>query len=104
LHGSVFVALKTEGPVRDDALRFAAGLSLPVLAVVTGFGLWTQLVHGQDWTWIVWGASVMSLLAAITRVSSGAGEGWAFAYTTTAVAALVILLFVRCTRMSCPPR
>jgi cytochrome d ubiquinol oxidase subunit II len=93
LHGAVFVALKTEGAVRDDALRFATRLSLPVLAVVTGFGLWTQLAHGQRWTWLVLGAAVVALLSAVARVWSGTGEGWAFAYTTTVVAALVILLF-----------
>jgi cytochrome d ubiquinol oxidase subunit II len=93
LHGAVFVALKTEGAVRNDALRFAKRLSLPVLVVVTSFGLWTQLVHGDSWTWIVLGAVVLALLSAVTRVASGAGEGWAFAYTTTVVAALVILLF-----------
>jgi len=92
-HGAVFVALKTEGAVRNDALRFAKRLSPPVLAVVTSFGLWTQLAHGHSWTWIVFVAVVLALLCAIIRVASGAGEGRAFAYTTTVVAALVILLF-----------
>lgn len=93
LHGAVFVALKTEGAVRDDALRFARRLSLPVVAVVSGFGLWTQLAHGQRWTWIVLGAAILGLLSAVARVWSGTGEGWAFVYTATVVAALVVLLF-----------
>ena len=37
-YGAVFVALKTSGPIRDDAHRFAAWLSLPVTALVGG--LW----------------------------------------------------------------
>jgi cytochrome d ubiquinol oxidase subunit II len=93
LHGAVFVTLKTEGAVRDDAVRFATRLSLPVLAVVTGFGLWTQLAHGHRWTWLVLGAVVVALMSAVARVWSGTGDGWAFAYTATVVAALVILLF-----------
>lgn len=93
LHGAVFVALKTEGAVRDDALRFARRLSLPVVTVVSGFGLWTQLAHGQRWTWIVLGAVILGLLSAAARVWSGTGEGWAFVYTATVVAALVVLLF-----------
>jgi cytochrome d ubiquinol oxidase subunit II len=93
LHGAVFVALKTEGAVRDDALRFARRLSVPVVAVVSGFGLWTQLAHGQRWTWIVLGAAILGLLSAVARVWSGTGEGWAFVYTATVVAALVVLLF-----------
>jgi cytochrome bd ubiquinol oxidase subunit II len=93
LHGAVFVALKTEGRVRDDALYFAVRLSVPVLVVVGGFGLWTQLAHGKSWTWLVFGAAAAMLLAAITRIWSGRGEGWAFLYTSIVVAAVVILLF-----------
>ena len=37
LYGAVFVALKTSGSVRDDALRVAVRLSLPVTALVAGF-------------------------------------------------------------------
>ena len=53
LYGAVFVALKTSGSIRDDAFRFAVWLSLPVTALVAGFGLWTQLAHGKNWTWLV---------------------------------------------------
>ena len=67
-HGAVFVALKTGGAVRNDALRFAKRLSLPVLAVVTSFGLCTQLVHGHSWTWIVFVAVVLALLCAISAI------------------------------------
>lgn len=92
-HGAVFVALKTEGAVRDEALRFAGRLALPVTAVLASFGLWTQLVHGKDWTWLVLLAVAMAHLAATLRVWRGIGEGWAFAYTTVTVAAVVVLLF-----------
>ena len=50
-YGAVFVALKTSGPIRDDAHRFAVWLSLPVTGLVAAFGLWTQLAHGKNWTW-----------------------------------------------------
>ncbi|RAV09365.1 cytochrome d ubiquinol oxidase subunit II [Mycolicibacterium sp. GF69] len=92
-HGAVFVALKTEGAVRDDALRFAGRLALPVTAVLASFGLWTQLAHGKDWTWIVLLVAGLAQLAATIRVWRGIGEGWAFGYTTVVVAALVVLLF-----------
>ena len=93
LHGAVFIALKTEGAVRDDAFRVTAWLSLPVAALVAGFGLWTQLAHGKTWTWIVLAVAVGALLAAIARMRTGSGEGWAFVCTMTVVAALFILLF-----------
>jgi len=89
----VFVALKTAGSVHDDALRFAGALGVPALALVGGFGLWTQVAHGNDWTWLVLGVAVVALMAAVARVWSGHGEGWAFGYTAATVAAVVVLLF-----------
>ncbi|TFV55392.1 cytochrome d ubiquinol oxidase subunit II [Mycobacterium sp. PS03-16] len=93
LHGAVFVALKTEGPIREDAMRFAGLMALPVTALVGGFGLWTQLAHGKSWTWLVLAVAVVAQLAAVSRVWAGRGEGWAFAYTATVVVAVVVLLF-----------
>lgn len=93
LHGAVFTALKTEGAVRDDALRFAGALALPVTVLVAGFGVWTQLSYGKSWTWWVLGIAVVAQLAAVVRVWSRAGEGWAFTYTAVVVAAVVALLF-----------
>ena len=37
---------------------------------------------------------VVAQIAAVTRVFSRSGEGWAFAYTSVVVAAVVILLFL----------
>ncbi|MDO3637396.1 cytochrome d ubiquinol oxidase subunit II [Mycolicibacterium arseniciresistens] len=93
LHGAVFITLKTEGAVRSDALRVATRLSVPVTVVVAAFGLWTQLAYGKTWTWLVLAAAAVALLAAMTRIWSGSGDGWAFVHTTTAVAAVVVLLF-----------
>jgi cytochrome d ubiquinol oxidase subunit II len=93
LYGAVFVALKTSGPIRDDAHRFAIWLSLPVTGLVAAFGLWTQLAHGKDWTWLVLAAAVVAQLAAVALVWRRASDGWAFACTALVVAAVVILLF-----------
>ncbi|KUI34084.1 cytochrome C oxidase assembly protein [Mycobacterium sp. IS-1590] len=92
-HGAVFVALKTDGTVREDALRFSGRLALPVTAALASFGLWTQLAYGKDWTWLVLLAAALAQLAAVLRVWHGVREGWAFAYTTLTVAAVVVLLF-----------
>ena len=37
--------------IRDDAQRFAVWLALPATGLVAGFGVWTQLAYGKDWTW-----------------------------------------------------
>lgn len=93
LYGAVFIALKTSGAIRDDAYRFAVWLSLPVTALVAGFGLWTQLAYGKNWTWLVLAVAVVAQLAAVLLVWQRASDGWAFACTAIVVAAVVILLF-----------
>ena len=92
-HGAVFLALKTTGAVRDDAARFSTRLALPVTVVVAGFGLWTQLTHGKDWTWLVLGVAVVAQLSAAALVWRKGGDGWAFLSTAVVVVAVVVLLF-----------
>jgi len=92
-YGAVFVALKTAGPVRDDAFRFARMLSLPAIALAGGFGLWTQLAHGKSWTWLALGVAVVALLAAVALIWARRNEGWAFVSMMVVVAAVVVLLF-----------
>jgi cytochrome d ubiquinol oxidase subunit II len=92
-YGAVFVALKTAGPVRDDAFRFAKVLSLPAIVLVGGFGLWTQLAHGKGWTWLALAVAVVALLTAVALVWTPRREGWAFLSTVVLIAAVVLLLF-----------
>jgi cytochrome d ubiquinol oxidase subunit II len=92
-YGAVFVALKTEGAVRDDAVRFAAWSALPVTALVAAFGLWTQAAHGNDLTWMALAVAVIAQLSAVMLVWSRGSDGWAFVSTMTVVAAVIVLLF-----------
>ena len=92
-YGAVFIALKTAGPVRADAFRFAKVLALPAIVLAGGFGLWTQLAHGKGWTWLALGVAVVALLTAVALMFSGRREGWAFVCTVVVVAAVVVLLF-----------
>ena len=92
-YGAVFVALKTAGPVRDDAFLFARVLSVPVIVLAGGFGLWTQLAHGKGWTWIALAVAVVALLTAVALMWARRREGWAFVCTMVVVAAVVVLLF-----------
>src|SRR5699024_9846931 len=92
LHGAVFLALKTDGQLRADAVVLARRLSIPALVVAGVFGLWTQLAHGTGWTWIVLAVAAVALatVVAMTHVDR---EGWAFVLSTVAIAATVVLLF-----------
>lgn len=92
-YGSVFIALKTAGPVRDDAFRFARALTLPVILLAGGFGLWTQLAHGKPWTWAALAVAVVALLISVALMWSRSREGWAFVATVVVVSAVVVLLF-----------
>ncbi|GBE67883.1 cytochrome c oxidase assembly protein [Mycobacterium sp. MFM001] len=92
-YGAVFIALKTAGSLRDDALRCARWLSLPVTGLVAVFGLWTQLAYGKSWTWLVLAVAVVAQLAAVALVATRKREGWAFCCVALVVAAVVVLLF-----------
>ncbi len=93
LHGAAFLALKTSGAVRANVLAVARRISLPVLAIVAGFGLWTEFAHGKPWTWIVFGAAALALLAAIVLLRSGTHDGWAFVATTLTVVLVIVMMF-----------
>jgi cytochrome d ubiquinol oxidase subunit II len=93
LHGSAFLALKSAGDVRDDALMVARRLSVPVTVLVAGFGIWTQLAHGKLWTWVVLAIAVVAQLAAVALLRTGRRDGWAFVATTVVVIAVTTLLF-----------
>jgi cytochrome d ubiquinol oxidase subunit II len=92
LHGTVFTALKTAGAVRTDAVRLLNYIALPVAAIVAGFVLWTQLAYGKPWTWPLAAAAALAVLGVLVLARRGR-DGWAFACTTVAVAAVSGLLF-----------
>ena len=92
VHGAVFLALKTEGPLRDRARRFALrflpwGLApLLVLAVVV------QVRSGAEWTWLVVFAVLVAAVGAWLFLDDGR-EGRAFASLGVALGAAVLALF-----------
>ncbi|OBK12566.1 cytochrome d ubiquinol oxidase subunit II [Mycobacterium asiaticum] len=92
-YGAVFVSLKTEGSIRDDAHRFALWLALPATGLVAGFGIWTQLAHGKDWTWAALGVAVVAQLMSVLLVWRRISDGWAFFCTLLVVASVVVLMF-----------
>lgn len=92
LHGAVFLSLKTGGEVRDDAMRTGRLLLAPTALVVGGFGLWTQLAYGADWTWIPLGLSVLGLVGA-GAAHFAQRDGWAFTGTALVIVAATVLLF-----------
>jgi cytochrome d ubiquinol oxidase subunit II len=92
-YGSVFIALKTSGAIRDDAFRFGRALSIPVIVIAGGFGVWTQLAYGKPWTWLALGVAVVALLGAVALVWQRTREGLAFASMVIVIAAVAVLIF-----------
>ncbi|GAA4548947.1 cytochrome d ubiquinol oxidase subunit II [Pseudonocardia xishanensis] len=92
LHGAVFLALKTDGPVRLRARSFAAWAALAVLPLLVAFTGWTQARSGTGWTLVPALVSVVALALGAGLVRRGR-EGWAFTATAVSVAALAVLVF-----------
>jgi cytochrome bd ubiquinol oxidase subunit II len=92
LHGAVFLALKTDGPVRHRARAVARRVAPAALVAVLTFLLWTQADHGTGWTGVVAAAGTGALLAGAVLVARRR-EGWAFTATAVSVAAVVVVLF-----------
>ncbi|GAA5116851.1 cytochrome d ubiquinol oxidase subunit II [Pseudonocardia adelaidensis] len=92
LHGAVFLALKTDGPVRRRARAAARAAAPAAAAALFAFLMWTQADHGSPATVVVAAVAVGALLAAAALLARGR-EGWAFAATAVAVAGTTAALF-----------
>ncbi|WP_017611374.1 cytochrome d ubiquinol oxidase subunit II [Nocardiopsis xinjiangensis] len=92
LHGAVFLALKTGGPVR--ARSRVAALRSAVVAVpsVVVFLVWTQAAHGQDWTFFTAVAAAAATAVGVALAWRGR-EGWSFMSMASAVLALTVTVF-----------
>ncbi|PID54435.1 MAG: cytochrome d ubiquinol oxidase subunit II [Micrococcales bacterium] len=92
LHGTVFVALKTDGQIRTDAAELAAKLAVPATVVAAAFAVWTQLAHGKVWTWLAVAAAAACLIGAVL-LTRARNEKCAFILTSVTILAAVVLLF-----------
>ncbi|WP_436520019.1 cytochrome d ubiquinol oxidase subunit II [Actinoplanes sp. HUAS TT8] len=96
LHGAVFLALKTDGPMREDAGRIAETTALVAVPIAAGFLVWTGIAHTDGWGIALSAAAAIALVTAIP-LTRARREGWAFVTTGAtlllAVAALFVTLF-----------
>lgn len=92
-HGAHFLALKTTGPIREQARLVAtrSGLVGAVLAVtlfvVLGIG------RGTVASWVVSGLAAVALIVALVANAKGA-EGYAFAGTSATIGLTVVSYFL----------
>jgi cytochrome d ubiquinol oxidase subunit II len=92
LHGAVFLALKTDGPVRRRARVVARTTAPAATAALFAFLMWTQADHGSPATAVIATGAVGALVAGVALVARRR-EGWAFVATAVAVAATTAVLF-----------
>ena len=91
-HGAVFLALKTEGDLRQRANRLALRIGVVTAVVAVAFLAWTQVQRGNP-------ASIaFAVLTAGTFVGALAAnqvrrEGWAFIGSAAAIGLAVVTLF-----------
>ncbi|MCR6712973.1 MAG: cytochrome d ubiquinol oxidase subunit II [Demequina sp.] len=92
-HGSIFLALKTDGIVRERAEKLAKQFGLFAIVAAGAWAVWGQLAYSRNaWTWGAVGVAAVSLVAAWYLV--GAKKfGLAFAFNAVAIAAAVVFIF-----------
>jgi len=94
LHGASYLALKTDGQVRHQALQVGRRLGPVAAAAVVGFAVWTQARAGSgSLPSLPMVVAVLAVLAAAWLVGRGR-DGPAFAATAVTMAAVVVSIFV----------
>ncbi|HMK92018.1 MAG TPA: cytochrome d ubiquinol oxidase subunit II [Thermoleophilia bacterium] len=93
-HGAAFLALKTDGVVRERSARYGRWLTILAALAVAGFAAWTiQIADQSGGRVVVPIAGLVAIVVAIWLVWIGR-EGWAFIATSIAMLATVATLFV----------
>ena len=92
-HGAIFLALKTDGVVRERAEKLAKQFGLYAIVAAGTWAVWGQLAYSRNtWTWGAVGVAALSLIAA-WYLSSSKKFGLAFAANAIAIAAAVVFIF-----------
>lgn len=94
LHGSLFLSLKTEGPVKERVDALIYKIAWPATALILVFMLWTYIDQGKG---IVPGLLPMIAVAALVAIPFLARDGkigWAFVANGAAIALIVTTLFI----------
>ena len=92
LHGAHYLALKTEGDVRERAGALAGRVAPFVVVLGAVFLVWTQVSGGRPLSWALTVATAVALVAAAVANRAGR-EGWAFTLTGVTLALPVVTLF-----------
>ncbi|NDO88805.1 cytochrome d ubiquinol oxidase subunit II [Cellulosimicrobium composti] len=92
LHGSVFVALKTDGEIRARARRHASVFGVAALVLAGGWAVWAQVAFSVAWTWVAVVLAAAGLVTTLVANRRGS-EGRAFTASAVTIVAAVVLIF-----------
>ncbi|MCS6710835.1 cytochrome d ubiquinol oxidase subunit II [Brachybacterium sp. EF45031] len=93
LHGTLYLALRTTGEVRERAHSLAGKLIIPTIVGGAIFLIWAQLAYSRSvLTWLPLLVAALALVAVIP-LNRARKEGLAFAASSLAIAAATIQLF-----------
>lgn len=92
MHGAVYLALKTEGEIRERARNFALKVGPPALVPLVALLLILQFRHGTVFTWAVVSIVLVAAVLAWLRLVVER-EGQAFALMGVAVTGTVMTFF-----------
>ncbi len=92
-HGAMFIALKTDGPIRERARGLAVRIGLGAAVAAVAFLGWTQVDTGTAASAVAFVLAAVALLAGLAAARV-AREGWAFIGTFLAIAFGVAGLFL----------
>jgi cytochrome d ubiquinol oxidase subunit II len=94
VHGSTFLALKTEDDLRERASRWAAVLAPAAAVLLAVWVTWTHASQDKGFLPNPIEASTVLAIIAVAWLASERVEGWAFAGTTVALAGMIGSIFV----------
>jgi len=92
MHGAIFLALKTDGPLRGRARGLAVRIAFGAVPLAAAFLVATQLSHGKAWTDVTAALAALALLGGVAAAARGR-EGWAFLGTAVTLVFAVATLF-----------
>jgi len=92
-HGAVFIALKTDGVIRERGNMIAKGTGVVTAVLAVIYLLWSQLAFSEKgWTWILVAAVAVAWLIGIGANMAGR-EGWSFLFSAVTLLLAVTTLF-----------
>src|SRR5450759_1242329 len=92
-HGAIFIALKTEVDIRDEARALAVKIGVAAAALAVVLLVTLNVSTGSAGSWIAAAVAADALLAGLFAAFRNR-EGWAFVGTFVAIAAAVATLFL----------